>query len=165
MQAVLAIDEGALFVLEGTGQADRVPGMAWGNGFITNQTIIQAYNLSDPTGFFEDLSAIPDLASKTILSPHVYGPLITVRGHSTLATGFALSDVLCDGQRSLPDSMRMPLPQHAHCLCVKSALHVQEWGDGIRLPKFHPYAAVQHRMDLVLKHDNALPCPRGRVWC
>ncbi len=38
----------------------------------------QAYNLSDPSGFFEDISAVPTLANRTIISVHVYGPNITV---------------------------------------------------------------------------------------
>jgi hypothetical protein len=28
-------------MLSGTGQARNYPGMAWGNGFVTNQTAIQ----------------------------------------------------------------------------------------------------------------------------
>ena len=53
--------------------------MAWGNGFTINQTLIQQYNLSDPSGFFEDISAVPSLVNRTLLSVHVYGPNITVR--------------------------------------------------------------------------------------
>jgi hypothetical protein len=52
--------------------------MAWGNGFTVNQTLIRQYNLSDPSGFFEDITAVPTLANRTILSVHVYGPNITV---------------------------------------------------------------------------------------
>ena len=52
--------------------------MAWGNGFITDKGLIQQYNLSDPSGFFEDISDVPALANRTILSVHVYGPNITV---------------------------------------------------------------------------------------
>ena len=58
-------------------------GMAWGNGFTINQTLIQQYNLSDPSGFFEDISAVPTLVNRTMLSVHVYGPNITVRQHSS----------------------------------------------------------------------------------
>jgi hypothetical protein len=79
VQAVLTIDPDVFFLLSGTGQARNYPGMSWGNGFIVNQTAIQAYNLSDPTGFFEDIAAVPSLANRTILSVHVYGPNITVR--------------------------------------------------------------------------------------
>ena len=52
--------------------------MSWGNGFTVNQTLIQQYNLSDPTGFFEDISAVPSLVNRTVLSVHIYGPNITV---------------------------------------------------------------------------------------
>ena len=53
--------------------------MAWGNGFVTDPATIQKYNLSDPSGFFEDIAAVPALANRTLLSAHVYGPNITVR--------------------------------------------------------------------------------------
>ena len=53
--------------------------MSWGNGFTINQTLIQQYNLSDPSGFFEDITNVTALTSHTILSVHVYGPNITVR--------------------------------------------------------------------------------------
>lgn len=59
-------------------------GMAWGNGFTINQTLIQQYNLSDPSGFFEDISAVPALVNKTVLSVHIYGPNITVRSPAFL---------------------------------------------------------------------------------
>ena len=77
-QALVTIDPGVLFMLEGTGQADKYPGMAWGNGFITDPNLIMQYNLSDPRSFFENIIAVPDLAARTILSAHFYGPAITV---------------------------------------------------------------------------------------
>lgn len=79
MQALLSIDPGVLFLVEGTGQAKKFPGMAWGSGFVTDPDLIQRYNLSDPTTFFEDLVQVPELVSRIIFSPHVYGPNITVR--------------------------------------------------------------------------------------
>jgi hypothetical protein len=79
VQAILSIEPDVYFLLSGTGQARNYPGMAWGNGFVTNQTAIQAYNLSDPTGFFEDISAVPTIANRTILSVHIFGPNVTVR--------------------------------------------------------------------------------------
>ena len=80
-QALITIEPGALFVLEGTGQADRYPGMAWGNGFITDPDVISLYNLSSPRSFFESLIAEPDLAARTVLSAHVYGLAVTVRSY------------------------------------------------------------------------------------
>ena len=53
--------------------------MAWGNGFTVNQTLIRQYNLSDPSGFFEDISNVNSLTNRTILSVHIFGPNITVR--------------------------------------------------------------------------------------
>ncbi len=40
-QAILSISPDVYFMLSGTGQARNYPGMAWGNGFVTNQTAIQ----------------------------------------------------------------------------------------------------------------------------
>lgn len=70
------------FLLSGTGQARFYPGMAWGNGFVTDPATIQKYNLSDPSGFFEDIAAVPALANRTVLSVHVFGPNITARSSS-----------------------------------------------------------------------------------
>ena len=78
MQALVAIEPGVLFVLEGTGQADRYPGMAWGNGFIADPDVISLYNLSSPRSFFELLINEPELAARTVLSAHIYGPAVTV---------------------------------------------------------------------------------------
>ena len=83
LQALVTIDPGALFVLEGTGQADKYPGMSWGNGFVVDPSQVALYNLSSAHGFFEDLAAVPELASRTILSGHVYGPETTVSIQAT----------------------------------------------------------------------------------
>lgn len=66
------------FLLSGTGQADKYPGMSWGNGFVTDLAAIKQYNLSDPFFFFRDLAQVPKLVQRTILSPHVLGPATTV---------------------------------------------------------------------------------------
>ena len=79
MQALLDIDPNAYFLLSGTGQAARHPGMSWGNGFVTDLNAIKQYNLSDPFYFFRDLSQAPRLLQRTILSPHVLGPGTTVK--------------------------------------------------------------------------------------
>ncbi len=67
------------FLLEGTGQAGKYPGMAWGSGFVTDPSIVKQYNLSDPSAFFENLVQLPELYTRVIFSPHVYGPRVTVR--------------------------------------------------------------------------------------
>ena len=85
MQALLDIDPNAYFLLSGTGQAARHPGMSWGNGFVTDLNTIKQYNLSDPFYFFRDISQAPRLLQRTILSPHVLGPGTTVS-----FTGFLL---------------------------------------------------------------------------
>ena len=79
MQALLDIDQNAYFLLSGTGQAARHPGMSWGNGFVTDLNAIKQYNLSDPFYFFRDLSQASRLLQRTILSPHVLGPGTTVK--------------------------------------------------------------------------------------
>ena len=74
VQALLDIDPNAYFLVSGTGQAARLPGMSWGNGFVTDLALIKQHNLSDPFFFFLDLSQAPRLLQRTILSPHVMGP-------------------------------------------------------------------------------------------
>jgi len=64
-----------LFLIEGTGQ-NAYGGMCWGNGFITDPTLIRAYSLSDPNPFFRALLGKPYL-DRVIVSPHVYGPTIS----------------------------------------------------------------------------------------
>ena len=76
---MLTINPGAFFLLSGTGQANKYPGMAWGNGFIVDNSTIQQHNLSDPNAFFHNILAVPELVNRTMLSVHVYGPSITVR--------------------------------------------------------------------------------------
>ena len=113
-----------------------VAGMAWGNGFTVNQTLIRQYNLSDPSGFFEDITAVPTLASRTILSVHVYGPNITVsnpldaplhpnrRHHGDITSRKRFSgQVLHRGEASSPHRTRRQL--HAACSFAR-----QEWLGG-----------------------------------
>ena len=40
---------------------------------------IAAYNISDASVFFDNITAMPSLAERIILAPHVYGPNVTVR--------------------------------------------------------------------------------------
>ena len=94
-QAILSINPDVYFALSGTGQARFYPGMAWGNGFITDPATIRQYNLSDPSGFFEDIAAVPALANRTLLSVHVYGPNITVRAAAALTTTHSAYLVVC----------------------------------------------------------------------
>ncbi|KAK9846255.1 hypothetical protein WJX81_000135 [Elliptochloris bilobata] len=77
MQAVMRVDNRTLFLVQGTGQALSFPGMAWGNGFVTDKPTIAAYNISDASVFFDNVTATPSLAERIILAPHVYGPNVT----------------------------------------------------------------------------------------
>ncbi|CAL8466352.1 g5888 [Coccomyxa elongata] len=83
MQVILSINPGVFFLVEGTGQAGKVPGMAWGSGFVTDPAVLKQYNLSDPTSFFENLVQLPELYTRIIFSPHVYGPPVTGWSHGT----------------------------------------------------------------------------------
>ena len=89
-------------------------GMAWGNGFTIDQTLIRQYNLSDPSGFFEDISAVPTLANRTILSPHVYGPNITVRAHSSQGRSTKCMWLMLQADRQSDVNMRClsSTPEH-----------------------------------------------------
>lgn len=59
----------------GTGQ--NMFGLNWGNGFISNQDIINSRGLSDPNDFFQDVLRKPYVNS-VVFSPHLYPPSITM---------------------------------------------------------------------------------------
>ena len=63
-----------LFLVEGGGQLPYA--MCWGDGFVTNSSIIAANNLSDPNPFFQTLLTKPYL-SNVVISPHYYPPSIS----------------------------------------------------------------------------------------
>ena len=89
---------------------------------------IAAYNLSDPSGFFENVTAAPGLAERVILSPHVYGPNITVRYLSYLPCqiGAAEADDCKRKQRRQPG----PLAK----LFIVSCSHVSACATNVRRP-------------------------------
>ena len=66
MTALDAIDNRAIYFIDGTGQASYVT--AWGDGFVTKQGIISQNGLSDPKPFFDRLSTMPFL-DRVRLSP------------------------------------------------------------------------------------------------
>ena len=66
-----------LFFIEGGGQLPY--SMCWGDGFVTNKSIIAANGLSDPNPFFQTLLTKPYL-DNVVVSPHYYPPSIS---HST----------------------------------------------------------------------------------
>lgn len=58
--------------------------MSWGDGFITNNTIQQSQNISDPSGLF---NATTQMAGPgLVLAPHLYPPSITTNPPETLTT-------------------------------------------------------------------------------
>jgi len=67
----------------------------WGNGFITNQTLMntyqKAYNLSDASIFFEQI-ANKTWINQLVLAPHIYCPGVT--GATTCYNGTQLYDGL-----------------------------------------------------------------------
>lgn len=77
MDAIYATPNGTdtLFFVEGTGQT-AFPGLNWGDGFITNNTLIQQYGLSDPNPFFQTLLTKPYLNNVGV-GPHIYPPSVT----------------------------------------------------------------------------------------
>lgn len=77
MDAIWAMTPGApMFFLEGGGQTG-MRGVNWGNGFATDKEQIARLALSDPNPFFERLMAKPYRRS-VVISPHVYGPTVTL---------------------------------------------------------------------------------------
>jgi hypothetical protein len=85
MDALYPINNALLFFVEGTGQGGI--GCNWGDGFCTNQALIQQNGLSDPTRFFTTLLNKPYL-NQVVISPHVYPPSIT--GQSSNYEGVGL---------------------------------------------------------------------------
>jgi hypothetical protein len=64
-----------LFMVEGTGQTSH--NINWGDGFATDPQIIRRYGIDDPSAFFKALVRKPYL-NRVIISPHVYGPTISL---------------------------------------------------------------------------------------
>lgn len=86
MAAIHQVSPATLFLIQGMGQADY-PGAGWGNGFVTNSSLIKQYRLSDANVFSQALTDMPFL-NNVIISPHMFPPSIT---YTTQAqTGAAL---------------------------------------------------------------------------
>lgn len=82
MDALYEVSPTTLFFVEGGGQLPY--SMCWGDGFVTDKSIIAANGLSDPNDFFTTLLAKPYL-NNVVISPHYYPPSI-----SQAKTGCAL---------------------------------------------------------------------------
>lgn len=56
----------------------------WGDGLVTDPTVIANTGISDPNGFFQTLLTKPYL-DRMVAAPHLYGPSVT--GAATGYTG------------------------------------------------------------------------------
>lgn len=76
-----SVTKDVFFMIEGTGQGDF--NLNWGDGFVTNKTIIKMYGISDANWFFDAVVKKP-YKDRVIVSPHMYGPSIAMndRAHA-----------------------------------------------------------------------------------
>lgn len=104
MDAVHAIPNATatLFFVEGTGQLG-LPGINWGDGFVTDQTIISQYGLSDPNSFFQTILTKPYL-NQVGVAPHVYPPSVTYASTVCLCR-CQPSHIWSDSKLCLPKSL------------------------------------------------------------
>lgn len=75
MDAIYSVSPNTLFLVEGCGQT-AFPGINWGDGFVTDKSLISQYGLSDANLFFGPLLAKPYL-NQVGISPHVYPPSVS----------------------------------------------------------------------------------------
>lgn len=68
------VSPSTLFFAEGGGQLGFAQN--WGDGFVTDDTVIAQYGLSDPKPFFNTVLTRP-YANQVIISPHYYPPSIS----------------------------------------------------------------------------------------
>jgi hypothetical protein len=77
MDAIDAIDDGALFAVQGTGQL-AFGGVSRGNGFVTDPDLVKTFGISDASPFFETLlGSRSRYAHRVLLAPHALPPSIT----------------------------------------------------------------------------------------
>ena len=85
MDAINSVTNGNnLFFIEGSGQGGASAN--WGDGFVTNSSVISQKGLSDPNPFFKGLANKPYL-NQVVLSPHVYPPSVTNAGSNFSGSG------------------------------------------------------------------------------
>lgn len=68
----MQVSEKTLFFIEGTGQSQTYS-QCWGDGFVTDPTIIRDKHISDANSFFGDLMG-KRYIDNVVLSPHIYPP-------------------------------------------------------------------------------------------
>ena len=74
----MQISPSTLFFIEGCGQLGYA--MCWGDGFVTDNGLIQQFGLTDPKPILNQILAAP-YAKQVVISPHYYPPSIS--GQST----------------------------------------------------------------------------------
>ena len=79
MDAIHAVSPTTTFLVEGCGQT-AFPGMNWGDGFVTDPSLISQYGLSDPRAPFFDPLLSKAYLNNVGISPHVYPPSVTFQG-------------------------------------------------------------------------------------
>lgn len=90
MDMLYQIDpDGVLFMIQGGGQLPL--GIAPGNGFVTNGTIIQANGLHDSNPFFTSLMG-KQYRTQTIVAPQLYGRTVTNNNATGAAEWAKLSE-------------------------------------------------------------------------
>lgn len=138
IDALYPICPDCLFLVEGGGQY-KWCGVNWGNGFITNQTLLtyykDGYNLSDASTFFEQI-ATKDWLNQLVLAPHVYCPGVTMAtqcysgqelydgldvsfGYLTVAPGYCVGDN-CRVYPAILDEFGSTLNNTEELACMKS---------------------------------------------
>lgn len=95
----------SLFILEGTNQSYWTPPLSWGGAFITDAAVAaehktQNRKYSDAAPFFEALVAAPEIASRSALGPHVYGPSIGWSAQQTRGSSLWKTLTLAFGSKS-----------------------------------------------------------------
>lgn len=150
MDALEALRPGLpVFFVEGAGQTGFQ--VNWGDGFVTDPALISRFGLSDPNPFFRDLLRKP-YRSRTVISPHVYGP--TVTRATSHYEGTQLWDRL--------DRSYGYLSRRGYChngVCQVFPVVIGEFGSFFRDPR-----DIRHLTDLALHARNSGGARRGNHW-
>jgi hypothetical protein len=71
---LVQVSNSTLFLIEGCGQLGMA--MNWGDGYITDASLIRIGGLSDPNPFFTTLLDRPYL-NNIVIAPHYYPPSVS----------------------------------------------------------------------------------------
>lgn len=74
-EALKPLPAESVFLIEGLGQ-QMYGGLNWGDGLITDSSVIARSGLSDPNPFFQELLAKP-YRRQVVVAVHVYPPAIS----------------------------------------------------------------------------------------